>query len=115
MIRVGSFYQIVASEVESIKVDQVNGICPYQLKVMTKTGHEYGISYQDKARRDQEAERIAKEVDRENRDANPSITTVRWIVAEEINKLRPYMRRIEKSVKGEQHERDNPGHTASEL
>ena len=95
MISIGSFYRVVASEVESITVFQDNAEYPYRLKVMTKTGHEYSIAYKAKAQRDQEAERIAREVDRENREATPSSTAIRLIVAGEVDKLRPYLQRIE--------------------
>lgn len=99
MIKIGSYYQIVASEVESITLDQGNAEYPYRLKVTTKTGREYSVAYQNKAQRDQEAARVANAVDREAREPSASIDIVRYLLSEEVNKLRPYLRRIEKALK----------------
>lgn len=100
MIAVGSYYHIAEQEIEAISRDENGGVqYPYTLKVKTKGGREYAINYQDKKSRDNEVVRIITAVDAYNRDHNPTLQIIRWAIEAEVNKLRPYLRRIEKMLK----------------
>lgn len=102
MIAVGSYYHIAEQEIEAISRDENGGQkYPYTLKVRTKAGREYGLNYQDRKSRDNEATRIIAAVDAYNREHNPTLQVIRWVIEAEANKLRPYLRRIEKALKEE--------------
>lgn len=118
MIRVGSYYHLAAGEIEAITQDQTAGEYPHRLKITTRAGHKYSITYQNKTQRDREAARIAAEIDRETREQTITIDVVRYIVAAEIDKLRPYLRRIEKATRPGKEANDEHHHKrdpASEL
>lgn len=100
MIAVGSYYHIAEQEIEAISRDENGGgQYPYTLKVRTKGGREYAINYQDRKSRDKEVASIIAAVDTYNRDHNPTLQVIRWVIEAEVNKLRPYLRRIEKMLK----------------
>ena len=69
------------------------------LTVKTKSGHDYSVSYRDQRSRDNMAYAIESKVKTYNTEHNPSLDVLRWIVQNENDKLRPYLRRIEKALK----------------
>lgn len=105
MIALGSYYRIAEREVEATyKDDNGPDEYPHRLTVRTKAGHDYTVNYNDERRRDAELGRITAAVETYDRDHDPTIDIIRWIIEGEVNKLRPYLRRIEKAQKEAHHD-----------
>lgn len=99
MITFNDYYYIAESEVEAILKEVTEGDFPYRLTVRTKAGRDYVVRYKDKRTRDNSASNIEYAVRCYNANQNPSLDRLREIMHDEVNKLRPYLRRIEKSLK----------------
>ena len=81
---------------------------PYRLAVTLKSGRGYSVDYRDEQRRNEVADSIVRAVDfARDREAPPTMQTIRWAVQAEVDKLRPYLRRIEKAMKAAGAEPDN--------
>lgn len=94
-------YNIAPGEIEAIEAgDSGRPDYPYGIVVTTKNGRKYSVSYTDKGRRDEVVASMIRAVDVEReRVLPPTLQTIRWAVQAEIDKLRPYLRRIEKVLK----------------
>ena len=99
MIHVTSFYEIDPEQIEVLARETGTGSHPYILKIITKGGHTFSVSYSTGPQRESEIRRIVAEIDREKRSSKLTHDDIRWAVAAEIDKLRPYLRRIEKILK----------------
>lgn len=100
MIHVTSFYEMDAEQIESLARERVKDEqYPYVLKITTKTGRCYSVQYQNETEREGEIRRIMAAIEREKRSRSLTSEDIRWAVAVEIDKLRPYLRRIEKILK----------------
>lgn len=96
-----SGYNIAPGEIEAIESgDSGRQDYPHRLSVTTKGGRKYTVDYADKTRRDEVEAGMIRAVDVERtRALPPSSQEIRWTVQAEIDKLRPYLRRIEKVLK----------------
>lgn len=100
MIRVTSFYEMDAEQIESLAREKgIDSQYPYVLKINTKAGRSHSVQYASEADREREIKRIVAEIEREKRSSMLTTEDIRWAVAVEIGKLRPYLRRIEKILK----------------
>ena len=100
MIRVASFYEMDAEQIESLAREKgINSQYPYVLTINTKTGRSHSVQYASEADREREIKRIVAEIEREKRSNRLTHEDIRVAVAAEIDKLRPYLRRMEKSLK----------------
>ncbi|MBQ2741957.1 MAG: hypothetical protein IJF32_04065 [Oscillospiraceae bacterium] len=108
MITFGNAYFVEAREIEVLaKENSGNAAYPYRLTVETKSHSKYSVDFVNKDFRDREAERIACEVERIHLNYDITVDVIHDMVAKEIEKMRPFLRRIEKAVtiqKGEQHD-----------
>lgn len=94
-------YNIAPGEIEVIEAgDSGRPDYPHRIAVTTKGGRKYSVDYVDKGRRDEVVAGIVRAVDIERERAlPPTLQTIRWAVQAETDKLRPYLRRIEKALK----------------
>lgn len=94
-------YNIAPGEIEVIEAgDSGRSDYPYRIAVTTKGGRRYSVDYADQKRRDEVAAGIVRAVETErDRALPPTLQTIRWAVQAETDKLRPYLRRIEKALK----------------
>lgn len=99
MIHVTSFYEMDAEQIEVLTREKGTGTHPYILKITTKAGHTFSAAYNSEAQREGEIRRIVAEIARAKQSDQLTTTDIRWAVAVEIDKLRPYLRRIEKILK----------------
>ena len=99
MIHATSYHEIDAEQIEALTREKGTGAYPYILKITTKAGHTFSVSYQVESQREGEIRRIVAEIEREKRSNRLTHDDVRWAVSAEIDKLRPYLRRIEKILK----------------
>lgn len=110
MITFGNAYLVEAREIEAIaKENSGNAAYPYRLTVETKSHSKYSVDFANKDIRDREAERIAYEVERIHLNYDITVDVIHDVIAKEVEKIRPFLKRIEKAVipaepKGEQHE-----------
>lgn len=110
MITFGNVYFVEAREIEAIaKENSGNSTFPYRLTVETKSHNKYSVDYVNKDSRDREADRIAYEVERTHLNHDITVDVIHDVIAKEVEKIRPFLKRIEKAVipaepKGEQHE-----------
>ena len=99
MITFGEAYFIEPREIEAIyKSDSGVAAFPYRLTVETKSHNKYAIVFANKDIRNCEAERLAYNVEVYHRDHDWSVDVIHDMVAKEIEKIRPFLRRIEKAV-----------------
>lgn len=98
MVKLDEYYYIAESEIEAILQQKKDGNFPYILTVKTKSGHDYSVGYRDRSSRDNMAHAIESKVKTYNTERNPSLDVLRRIVQNENDKLRPYLRRIEKAL-----------------
>ena len=119
MITFGNAFFIEAREIEVIsKENSGSAAAPYRLTVQTKSHNKYSVDYVNKDTRDHEADRLAYNVELVHRNYDWSVDVIHDMVAKEIEKIRPFLKRIEKAVtiqKGEPNGPDNENDQASEL
>lgn len=108
MIRLSSYY-IAPEDVEAVTAEESNRPdYPYRIVVTVKSGRLYSVDYRDERRRDEVASNIVRTVETERaRALPPTMQEIRWAVQAEVDKLRPYLRRIEKGLKAGRAEPDN--------
>ena len=108
MIKLSGYY-IAPEEIVAIEAVASNRPdYPYRLAVTLKSGRAYSVDYRDEQRRNEVADSIVRAVDfARDREAPPTMQTIRWAVQAEVDKLRPYLRRIEKAMKAAGAEPDN--------
>ncbi len=99
MVKLDEYYYIAESEIEAILRQKKDGDYPYILTVKTKSGNDYSVGYRDQRSRDKMAYAIESKMKTYNAERKPSLDILRWIVQNENDKLRPYLRRIEKALK----------------
>ena len=100
MIRVASYYEMDAEQIESIAREKgIDSKYPFVLKINTKTGRSHSVSYTTEAAREDEIRRIVSAIESEKRRKTADVDVIRYMVSVEIDKLRPYLRRIEKILK----------------
>lgn len=99
MIHATRFYEIDPEQIEAIARETQTGAYPHVLKITTISGRTYSAKYESEAMREQEIRRIVVEVERAKRSSRLTTEDIRWAAAAEIDKLRPYLRRIEKILK----------------
>lgn len=101
MISFSDTYYINPEDIETItKLASSDAGYPYELNITLKSGRAHSVVYVDKAVRDLAAFTICQAVERYNaRMSPPSTQDIRYAVAAEVDKLRPYLRRIEKMQK----------------
>ncbi len=101
MIRLSSYY-IAAEDVEAVTSEESGRPdYPHRIIVTVKSGRLYSVDYRDERRRDEVVSNIVRTVEAERaRALPPTMQTIRWAVQAEVDKLRPYLRRIEKQTKG---------------
>lgn len=98
MITLGNIY-IEPREIEIISKEKSGDAAyPYRLTVETKSHNKYATDFANKDVRDREAERLAYNVEVYHRDHDWSVDVIHDMVAKEVEKMRPYLRRIEKAV-----------------
>ena len=119
MIKFGNVYFVEAREIEVVaKENSGDPRWPYRLAVETKSHRKYAVDYSNIDARDREAERIAYEVERIHLNYDITVDVIHDEVKREVEKIRPYLRRIEKAVtiqKGEPNGPDNENNQAPEL
>ena len=109
MITFGDSYFIEPREIEAIfKSDSGVAAFPYRLTVETKSHNKYGLDFSNKDVRDREAERLAYNAEVYHRDHDWSVDVIHDMVAKEIEKIRPFLRRIEKAVTNQKGEPNGP-------
>ena len=99
MINATQFYVIDPEQIEVLERVQSTGTHPYALRIGTKTGRTFSVSYSTEDQREGEIRRIVAGIEREKRNNMLTTEDIRWAAAVEIDKLRPYLRRIEKILK----------------
>lgn len=99
MINATKFYVIDPEQIEAIARETQTGDFPHVLKITTISGRTYSAKYESEAMREQEIRRLVVEIERAKRSNMLTTADIRWAAAAEIDKLRPYLRRIEKILK----------------
>ena len=100
MIRVTSFYEMDPEQIESLFRCESNvKTHPYSLMINTKTGRSHSVHFTTEQEREREIRRVVKEIERAKNSNRVTVDVIRCAVAAEIDKLRPYLRRIEKILK----------------
>ena len=109
MITFGNAFFIEAREIEVIsKENSGNSAAPFRLTVQTKSKNKYSVDFANKDVRDHEAERLAYNVEVTHRSYDWSVDVIHDMVANEVEKLRPFLRRIEKAVTNQKGEPNGP-------
>ena len=104
MIKATQFYEIDPEQIEAIAREKQNGDHPYALKIITKSNHTYHVNYASESDRERDINKILAEIRRAKNSTNLTLEVIRWAVAGEIDKLRPYLRRMEKILKATEKE-----------
>lgn len=106
MITFGNAYFVEAREIEAI-LKENSGVAayPYRLTVETKSHNKYSVDYMNKEARDHEADYLACTIEVTHRDHDLTVDVIHDMVAKEVEKLRPYLRRIEKAVTDKEEEK----------
>lgn len=109
MITFGDAYFVEAREIEAIlKSNSGDAACPYRLTVETKSHNKYSIDFASKNLRDQEAERMAYNAEVIHRNYDFTVDVIHDMITKEIEKVRPFLRRIEKAVTNQKGEPNGP-------
>lgn len=99
MITAAQHYEIDAEQIEAIVRNVQAGEHRYVLEVVTKSGQKYAACYKSEAAREIEIKKILERINREKEKNFMTVDLVRYAVSVEIDKLRPYLRRMEKNLK----------------
>ena len=99
MIHATRFYEIDPEQIEAIARETQIGDFPHVLKITTLSGRSYCAKYASEADREKAIKDMVWEIERAKRSSRLTAEDIRWAVAAEIDKLRPYLRRIEKILK----------------
>lgn len=72
---------------------------PFQATVTLRNGEKYTVNFSDGEYRASQVRNLAVAVEEAESRSDPIQPQVlRWLIQAEVNKLRPYLRRIEKGV-----------------
>lgn len=67
MVSLGTYYNLIASEIEYVYVLTVSGEFPYRLTVRLKSGTSLSIDYKNEKDRNYERDNLVQQIERERR------------------------------------------------
>ena len=101
MIHVTKFYEMDPDQIVALARENENaGEYRFILKICTKTNHTFMVRFDTEAGREETIRTIVADIKRAKERNRLTAAEIRSAAAAEIDKLRPYLRRIEKLLTG---------------